>query len=92
MAWALRRRGEFPVDVNVADRERLLRVPGLGVRAVDRILEVRRFKRLGLADLQRLSRGLAKSKPFLVADDWSPGALADRDLLPAEQPRQLELF
>ena len=33
LAWALRNRGVFPVDVNRADREALLRVPGLGVKA-----------------------------------------------------------
>ncbi len=93
MAWALRNRGEFPMDVNVADRERLLRVPGLGVRAVDRILDVRRFKRLELADVKRLSRGIEKLKPFLVCADWSPGALTDSAGLPERvRPRQLELF
>src|ERR1700761_4488809 len=39
LAWALRNRGDFPVDLNVADRERLLRVPGLGVKVVDRLIE-----------------------------------------------------
>jgi putative DNA modification/repair radical SAM protein len=95
LAWALRNRGDFPVDVNVADRERLLRVPGLGVKAVDRILQVRRFKRLELADIRRLSRGIEKLKPFLVAADWSPGALTDRaDLRQrmAPEPEQLGLF
>ena len=38
LAWALRNRGRFPVDVNRADREMLLRVPGLGAKAVERIL------------------------------------------------------
>ncbi len=93
MAWALRNRGEFPMDVNVADRERLLRVPGRGVRAVDRILDVRRFKRLELADVKRLSRGIEKLKPFLVCADWSPGALTDSAGLPERvRPKQLELF
>jgi putative DNA modification/repair radical SAM protein len=95
LAWALKNRGDFPVDVNSADRERLLRVPGLGVKAVDRILQVRRFKRLELADIRRLSRGIDKLKPFLVAADWSPGALTDRaDLRErmAPRPEQLGLF
>jgi putative DNA modification/repair radical SAM protein len=95
LAWALKRRGEFPVDLNTADRERLLRVPGLGVRAVDRLLDLRRLKRITLEDLRRLSRGLGKLKPFVVAADWSPGALGDADDLrerlgPA--PVQLALF
>ncbi|MBU1374705.1 MAG: putative DNA modification/repair radical SAM protein [Alphaproteobacteria bacterium] len=93
LAWALKNRGEFPMDVNVADRERLLRVPGLGVRAVDRIVDVRRYKRLELADVKRLSRGIEKLKPFLVCADWSPGALTDRaDLRQRVQPKQMDLF
>jgi putative DNA modification/repair radical SAM protein len=95
LAWALRNRGDFPVDVNRADRERLLRVPGLGVRAVDRMLEVRRYKQLTLADLRRLSRGLEKLKPFLIAADWRPGALTDKADLRARltpAPKQLDLF
>jgi putative DNA modification/repair radical SAM protein len=93
LAWALRNRGDFPVDVNTAERERLLRVPGLGVKAVGRILDVRRFKRLELADVKRLSRGIEKLKPFLVCADWSPGALTDRaDLRARLESRQLDLF
>lgn len=93
LAWALKHRGDFPVDVNTAAREQLLRVPGLGVKAVGRILESRRFKRLELADIGRLSRSISKLKPFLVCADWSPGALTDRDDLRTRlEPRQLELF
>ena len=43
LAWALRHREFFPVDVNTAPREALLRVPGFGVRNVKRILSIRRF-------------------------------------------------
>jgi hypothetical protein len=50
LAWALRNRARFPVDVNRAPREALLRVPGLGVRNVERILSARRYARLRLAD------------------------------------------
>jgi len=96
-AWAIRHRERFPVDVNRADRETLLRIPGLGVRSVDRLLAVRRYKRVRLEDLKRLVRGgLAKLKPFVVADDWTPGALLDRsDLRSAASdllPEQLSLF
>jgi putative DNA modification/repair radical SAM protein len=95
LAWALRNRGDFPVDVNAADRERLLRVPGLGVKSVDRLLDLRRLKRVTLEDVRRLARGVEKLKPFLVTDDWSPGALADRADLRARlapPPAQLDLF
>ena len=46
LAWALRNRDRFPVDVNTADREMLLRVPGLGVRSVDHVLRARLHGRL----------------------------------------------
>jgi putative DNA modification/repair radical SAM protein len=95
LAWALRFRDRFPVDVNRAAREALLRVPGLGVKAVDSILATRRWRRLRLADVARLTASIAKVRPFLVADDWKPLALAEKaDLrsLVAPKREQLELF
>jgi predicted DNA-binding helix-hairpin-helix protein len=95
LAWALKFRERFPVDVNRAPREALLRVPGLGVKAVEAILATRRWRRLRLADVARLTASIAKVRPFLVAEDWRPVALADRaDLRPLVAPKreQLELF
>ncbi|MEP9358801.1 putative DNA modification/repair radical SAM protein [Sphingomonas sp. KR3-1] len=95
LAWALKFRDRFPVDVNRAPREALLRVPGLGVKAVDAILATRRWRRLRLADVARLTASIAKVRPFLVAEDWKPVALSDRaDLraLVAPKREQLELF
>jgi putative DNA modification/repair radical SAM protein len=73
-AWALRNRGRFPVDVNEADRSELLRVPGLGVRNVERILRARRWQRLRLADLRALKIRMRKAAPFLLAADHRPAA------------------
>jgi predicted DNA-binding helix-hairpin-helix protein len=95
LAWALKNRGRFPVDVNTADRELLLRVPGLGVRAVDRILRARKHTRLGMADLSRLTTGLKRVRPFLIAADHRPLRLTDRaDLrrLLTAPTKQLGLF
>jgi len=95
LAWALRFRDRFPVDVNRAPREALLRVPGLGVKAVDRILTSRRWRRLHLDDVARLTQSIAKVRPFLVAEDWRPVALSDRaELKPLVAPKakQMELF
>jgi putative DNA modification/repair radical SAM protein len=97
LAWALANRHRFPVDINRADREMLLRVPGFGTKSVDRMIQVRRLKRLTLEDVRRLARTIAKIRPFIIADDWSPGALTDRDDLRARMPReaaaaQLSLF
>ena len=92
LSWALRHREQFPIDVNTADRESLLRTPGLGVKSVDRMLKLRRLKRLTLEDVQRLCRGAHKVKPFIVAADWTPGALADAEHpLPRVQEPELQL-
>ena len=77
LAWALRNRALFPVDVNRAPREMLLRVPGLGTKVVDRILATRRHRRLRLEDVGRLARSIAKLRPFIVAEGWSPGGMTD---------------
>ncbi|MFN4240664.1 MAG: putative DNA modification/repair radical SAM protein [Erythrobacter cryptus] len=95
LAWALQFRAHFPVDINRAPREMLLRVPGLGTRAVARILSVRRHRRLRLEDVARLTTSLAKVRPFIAASDWRPTMLTDRaDLrqLLAPRAQQLELF
>ncbi|MCJ8142434.1 putative DNA modification/repair radical SAM protein [Ancylobacter sp. A5.8] len=95
LAWALKHRERFPVDVNSADREMLLRVPGLGARAVDRILKARRFGRLRLDDIGRLSTSVKRARAFLITADHHPLRLTDRaDLRErlAPAPRQMELF
>jgi putative DNA modification/repair radical SAM protein len=79
LAWALRNRHMFPADVNTADRELLLRVPGLGNRAVDRIVLARQHTTLRLADLARLTTGLKRARPFLVTPDHRPVRLTDRN-------------
>ncbi|MEE7474937.1 putative DNA modification/repair radical SAM protein [Methylobacterium hispanicum] len=95
LAWALKNRARFPVDVNRAEREMLLRVPGLGARAVDRIIQARRHTTLRLDDVARLTSALRRARPFLIAADYTPGDQTDRlDLRArlAEPARQLSLF
>lgn len=95
LAWALKNRAWFPVDVNRAPREVLLRVPGLGVRNVERILSARRTTRLRLADLVRLRVPMRKVLPFIVAADHHPAKQGlDSESLRARflpPPKQLEL-
>jgi putative DNA modification/repair radical SAM protein len=95
LGWALRNRERFPVDVNRASREELLRIPGLGVRAVDALLRARRFRSLGLAELERLTNSVRKIRPFILAEGWRPTRLLDRaDLAARVKPkhRQPDLF
>lgn len=95
LAWALKFRESFPVDVNRAPRAMLLRIPGLGTRAVDRILASRRFRKLDLSDVGRLTVSIRKMRPFIVTSDWRPLKLSDksdiRDLV-APRTEQMELF
>jgi putative DNA modification/repair radical SAM protein len=92
LAWALAHRDKFPLDVNTADRDLLLRIPGLGVKSVDKIILARRQRTLGLDDIARLTKSAAKCRPFLIARDWRPVALADAELNPQRRAEQLDLF
>ena len=96
LSWALRNRHRFPIDVNRAPRELLLRVPGLGARNVDRILVQRRIRRIRLADLAKLRAPMTKVRPWILTDDFNPDTLRlDRDDLQTalvRPDRQLDLF
>ncbi|WP_260482646.1 putative DNA modification/repair radical SAM protein [Sphingomicrobium flavum] len=95
LAFALKFREQFPVDINRASREQLLRVPGLGTKAVGRILSVRRHRSLRLEDVARLTVSVKKIRPFIITIDWRPTLLTDRaDLksLVMPPPAQLDLF
>jgi putative DNA modification/repair radical SAM protein len=96
LAWALRFRQLFPVDLNKAPRHLLLRVPGLGTKSVERILRIRRWHKLRLEDLVRLHLPLKKLLPFVVAaDSHRPTRTLDRDDLVSSlvvRQKQLDLF
>jgi putative DNA modification/repair radical SAM protein len=96
LAWALRNPERFPVDLNTAAKEMLLRVPGLGTRNVARIVQSRRHGRLRVGDLSRLRAPLAKVLPFVTLLDHHPHRkLDDPDALRAHlapKPRQADLF
>ena len=96
LAWALRNRHVFPIDVNKAPRDLLLRVPGLGTKSVDRIIRVRRWHKLRTEDLPRLRVSLNKVLPFVTLADYNSASLAlDGDRLERQftpKDAQLELF
>ncbi|MEN5102578.1 putative DNA modification/repair radical SAM protein [Stenotrophomonas sp. TWI809] len=96
MAWAIRHPERFPVDLNLAPKELLLRVPGLGVRNVKRVLMARRHGRLRVADVARLRAPMSKLLPFVELADHHPRKQLDdpatlRARL-APPPRQGALF
>jgi putative DNA modification/repair radical SAM protein len=66
LAYALKFRDQFPVDVNRAPREMLLRIPGLGPTAVKRLLAARRYRSLRLSDVARATTSLKKLRPFII--------------------------
>jgi len=69
LAWALRNRHVFPVPINTAPRELLLRVPGIGAIGAQKIIQSRRFKKLRLADIAKCGLSLKKIEPFIEAAD-----------------------
>lgn len=95
LAWALQNRGVFPLDINTAPRDLLLRVPGFGTRIVDRILAIRRHRALRVDGLVRMGALVKKAKPFITLPGWSPRALTDSASLRARfapPPEQLQLL
>lgn len=77
LAWALKHRDWFPVDVNRASRKELLRIPGLGAIGADKVIRARRLTRLRLDDMAKLTQSLKKLLPFIETADWTPGHLTD---------------
>lgn len=67
--WALAHREVFPVDLQRAPRELVLRVPGVGVRSADRIVRARRHGAITLDALARLGVSMRRATPFVVTAD-----------------------
>ena len=73
-AWALAHREYFPVDINRATREQILRVPGIGARNADRILILRRHRKVSLEELRKLRVSVVRAKYFVITSDHNPSA------------------
>lgn len=94
-AWALKNRHLFPVDVNKAPKDMLVRIPGMGTATASSIVAARRNRTIRLADLAVLTRTWKRLKPWIVCGDWTPAAVLDRDDLAirlARKPDQLQLL
>ena len=102
LAWALRHPEQFPVDVNQADYEMLLRVPGIGVKSARLIVASRRFSRLGMYELKKIGVVMKKARYFLTCNELPARTIHEltpqgvRRLLVAKKPkgvdeRQLQL-
>jgi len=66
-AWALKNLDFFPIEINGADYETLLRIPGVGAKTARRIIETRRSRTLNLENLRRMGAVLKRARYFLTA-------------------------
>jgi putative DNA modification/repair radical SAM protein len=87
LSWALRNPQCFPVDVNHASYQMILRVPGIGVGSAIKIVKARKFKKLGWEELKRFGMALSRASHFIVYNgmermprDIDPAALRERVL------------
>lgn len=69
LAWALRHPECFPVDINRADYEMLLRIPGVGVKSARLIVASRRFSRLGFYELKKIGVVMKKAQYFITCHE-----------------------
>jgi len=88
LTWAEQHREFFPIDINTAPREAMLRIPGIGHRNVDRILSIRRYHHLSFDDLRKLNIRINAAAPYIIATDH----LAKPLLKPQPPSAQLDLF
>lgn len=71
-AWALRNAQFFPVDINSADKNILLRVPGIGVKGAYKILAARKFSKIRFEDLFKFGIAVKRAKYFITCDGYHP--------------------
>ena len=69
LAWALRHPEAFPVDINRADYEMLLRIPGVGVKSARLIVASRRFSKLGFYELKKIGVVMKKAQYFITCHE-----------------------
>jgi len=73
--WALRHKELFPIDINKAPYEMLLRVPGLGVRSALKIVKARRVGNLRFEDLKKMRVSMKRAKYFITCSGKTYGNL-----------------
>ncbi len=94
LAWALRHPERFPIDVNAAPREELLRIPGFGVRTVQRVLRLRKRRKVREADLRAMRVPMKRAAAFITCPGLPARTPHAETLARAFAPsdRQLQLF
>ena len=95
LAWALKHRERFPIDINTCSKEELLRVPGLGTKAVDRIIQARAIQKVRHEDLQRLRVPMKRVLPFIKVPGHQNNKMLDSQKLAQmlrPEPQQMSLL
>jgi putative DNA modification/repair radical SAM protein len=105
LAWALRNLHQFPINVNKASYEMILRVPGIGVQSAQRIIEARKFRTLTTQHLTKIGVVMKRAKYFIVSNELPssvfdlPSETLRKQILLGEKPKiksqpdtQLKLF
>ena len=101
LGYALRNPQAFPVDINKADYEMILRVPGIGVKSAKKIVSARRFQRITWENLKAFGVASKRTQFFITCPglaaprDWDTARLRTQLIAPASRPLetpQLGLF
>ncbi|WNW10523.1 putative DNA modification/repair radical SAM protein [Pseudomonas sp. DTU_2021_1001937_2_SI_NGA_ILE_001] len=98
LAWALGNREVFPLDLNRAEPNLIARIPGIGLRTAQRLVELRRQRRIRYEDLARMRCVLAKARPFIITSDYRPTQAESssdhlyQQLRDRPQPQQMGLW
>ena len=90
LSWALQHPEVFPIDVNTAPREQLLRIPGIGYRTVERLLRIRKHHRVATDDLTRLRVRMSEARHFVITSDSRPGRVPPAHLFAQPEQQVLE--
>lgn len=77
LSWALRHPECFPVDINKADYEMILRVPGIGVKSANLIISSRKFGRLNSANLKKMGVVLKRAQYFITCNEITAVKVSD---------------
>ena len=87
LSWALRNLHEFPIDVNKADKKMLLRIPGVGLKSVNKILQARKFRRLNWDHLKNIGVALNRARYFITCESRY---FETRDFTPEQLKYQIQ--
>lgn len=74
LGWALRNRDQFPVNINTASREMLMRIPGVGLKSVSKILKARTFQKLNIDHLRKMGVAVNRAKYFIDFGSFNTSA------------------